>query len=88
MVSNIRMLKKFREYFIELKKSGIANRFELDILAIYFPVINTPSSYFQINDPVQDPVALLRLMNQLNDKITGQQRDRIVELYTQIFAHC
>ena len=85
MVSNIRLLKKFREYFIELWNSGPANRFELNILALYFPVINTPSSYFQITDPVQAPIALLRLMSQVNDKITGQERNKIVELYTQIW---
>ena len=86
MVSNIRLLRKFRNYFMELKAAGIANRFELAILQKYFPLIDSPTSYFRENDPIRDPINLLHLMNQLNEKITCGDRSRIVELYTEIFA--
>lgn len=86
MINNIKILRAFRNYFIELKNAGIANRFELAILETYFPLINNANSFFKETDPSRDPINLLHLMNQVNEKITGADRGRIVELYTELFV--
>lgn len=81
-MSDIAVLRFFRNYFMELKNSGVANSFELKILAILFPLINTDNSYFTESDPNKDKLNLLYLMKQLNDKLTGPERGKIIELYT------
>ena len=86
MVNNIKILRDFRNYFIELKNAGIANRFELAILETYFPLINTANSFFKENDPNRDPINLLHLMGQVNDKITSPDRGKIIELYIDLFV--
>lgn len=86
MVSNIRIFRKFRNYFIDLKNSGIANRFELIILEPYFPIITKPATYFNDTDSTRDPINLLHLMSQLNDKLNSPDRGKIIELYVDIFG--
>ena len=86
MINNIRILRDFRNYFMELKHANIANRFELAGLEPYFPLIASPNSYFKETDPVRDPINLLHLMGQVNEKITGPDRGKIIELYTELFV--
>ena len=82
MIDNIVILRFFRNYFMELKNSGVANSFELKILATLFPLINADNSYFTESDPNKDKLNLLYLMKQVADKLASAERGKVIELYT------
>lgn len=85
MINNIVVLRNFRNYFIELKNAGIANKFELVLLEKYLPFVSSENPFFKENDPIRDPINLLRLMNHLNDLLNSPGRGKIIELYCILF---
>lgn len=86
MVNNIKVLRNFRNYFIELKNSGVANRFELEILEKIFPLIQADNSFFKDTEKHRDQLNLLHLMKQVHDKLNGPDRGKVIELYIDLFT--
>lgn len=87
MASKIRMLRDFRNYFVELKRSNNANYFELTILEEIFPNIRNPNGYFGNTDSSKEDLNLLHLMSELNKKLSIPSERTIIEkLHNDLFA--
>ncbi|MEM0353968.1 MAG: hypothetical protein QXW79_00165 [Thermoplasmata archaeon] len=86
MTSNIRILRDFRNYFIELKKSNSASYFELAILEEFFPNIRDPNGYFGNLESSKNDLKLLHLMSELNRKLSiPSEKTKIEKLHFDLF---
>lgn len=83
-ISEIRILKDFRNYFVELKNNGKAAELEINILKEYFIELNKPSNYYTDLNRYNDTINLLKLLNCVKN-FYENQRDRLLGLYVQLF---
>ncbi len=80
----IRILRDFRNYFIELKKSGTGSEYEIKLLSEYFIAINDQKNYFTDNDPKNLNILMKNVFDCLEND-DSNIKNNIIDLHIQLF---
>lgn len=93
MISDLRILRDFRNYFIELKTYGVTS-YELNLLQKLFSsyTITNSGSYFgniQLNEHEnarQLNTLMFELIRELTDTSHPEYREKIIKLHKELFG--